>query len=227
MSAQLHRNLRRGKPADWVVPVYCATLDEFLDFHNWGEIIGILFLEVDKLNLSVDTSDPKLKWSVYSGFLQQQIEKLKPFFEVSFGATRFVFSTEGFAINGTPITPALWEEFLQILVVMYSLDLEALRPAPAGDDNVAELRARMARTRETVNRVKAKEGRAVTIDSLIDGVCGQDPSLNFLNIFELTYYQFSKTLESIHKSEDFHFAMSALMNGADPKKVKPKHWSEG
>ena len=88
------------------------------------------------------------------------------------------------------------------------------------------MKARLQQTRDAVRRVKEKEGKVQTIEGMIIGLCGRDPSLNFLNVFELNYYQFIHTVQSVNSVDDFEFSMNALLQGADPKKVKPKHWTE-
>lgn len=222
----MKRKLLLNKPLDWVVPVRCATLEQFLELNNWAEVLGVLFVDIDKLDLKIDTSNPRVKWLVYCQCLTELRDKIDKFLTITFGDVPIEISASGMTINGELITPLFWQQFLDMVVEMYRLDWEVLRPTKPTNSKVAEMKARLQQTRDAVRRVKEKEGKVQTVEGMIIGLCGRDPSLNFLNVFELNYYQFIHTIQSVNSVDDFEFSMNALLQGADPKKVKPKHWTE-
>lgn len=217
--------LLRNKPVEWLIPIYCLKLDEWLDLPNWGEIIGILFIDLDNLKLSIDISDPRIKWLVYLNCLNTHKAQIQSFLEQTFKQPIYI-DESSLRIGTQTIEPLLWEQFLRILSEIYQLDWEALRPPKATNNKVEEMRKRLAATKAAVQKAKERQGKAITIESMITGICAKDPSLNFLNIYELNYYQFMKTAQAIHKVDDYETSIQSLLAGADPKKVKPRHWME-
>lgn len=225
METQIQRLLLRGEHIPWSIPMQCLQLGEWLDIPNWGEIVGILFIDLDNIGLSVDISDPRIRWLVYLNCLNAHKNKIIPFLERTFSA-KINLTEYQFIIGNYIVEPLPWEQALRLLAEMYQLDWDTLRPPKATNSKVEEMRKRLAETKAAVQKAKMKQGKAITVESMIVGICAKDPSLNFLNIYELTYYQFMKTVHGIHKVDDYDTSIQSLLAGADPKKVKPKHWME-
>lgn len=98
---------------------------------------------------------------------------------------------------------------------------EAIKPDPHLHPKI---RAMQAKARER-DRVKAKqEARKCGYSTMILACCCSDIGITPLNVGELSYAGMNALLKMKNQKNRYDFALSQLLAGADPKKVKPKDW---
>lgn len=93
-------------------------------------------------------------------------------------------------------------------------------PHPNEDPRVKAIKAK-ARYRD---KIKAKQGKNLTLDTILASICCMDLGLNPLNIGELSYAAIPALMARYQEKEKYGLDIDSLLAGADSKKVKPKYW---
>ena len=93
-------------------------------------------------------------------------------------------------------------------------------PDPNEDPRIKRIKAK-ARYRD---RVKAKQGKTLSFETLLTSICCMNMGINPLNIGELSYAAISKLIERYEAQESYHLSIDSILAGADSNKVKPKYW---
>lgn len=96
----------------------------------------------------------------------------------------------------------------------------AVLPDENEDPRIKRIKAK-ARYRD---RVKAKEGKTLSFETLLTSICCMNMGLNPLNIGELSYAAIPKLIARYEAQESYHLSIDSILAGADSKKVKPKYW---
>ena len=93
-------------------------------------------------------------------------------------------------------------------------------PNPNEDPRVKAIKAK-ARYRD---KVKAKKGQGLSLQSTLSSICCMGIGITPLNIGELSYAIIPVLMETYQAKEKYELDTDCLLAGADAKKIKPKYW---
>ena len=99
-------------------------------------------------------------------------------------------------------------------------DKEIEPPRPDEDPRVKAIKAK-ARYRD---RIKAKQGKGLKIESIIASISCMQIGLSPLNIGELSYAAIPILMSVYQGKEKYQIDIDSLLAGADSKKIKPEYW---
>ena len=104
-------------------------------------------------------------------------------------------------------------------------DLPVPEPVPENESPMArKFRLRREQVAEVKRKQAQKNGEAVSlIDSISTLVCF-NVGVTFENVGDLTMYQFKNLLTRAQAKYKYDLDIRMIAAGADPKKIKPKHW---
>ena len=222
--------LLRGKPIriDFfsIIPL---TLDQIFEMGepNYQRALSALFFDVSKIDLSESPELEQLdKFLLFSLVLQQeevirtQIHKsLKLFTNIDFNFSDGVFMHEG-----NILTEEHWVSLRKILGFQNNVKEDFQEKAYNPKSKRAqEMQRKIEETRKQVQKIKEKQDKTPHLCDLISGLCAKHPSINLINVWNLTYYQFVDQLERLQIVEEYEFALSSLLAAVDSKKVKIRH----
>ena len=124
------------------------------------------------------------------------------------------------------IDEKVWENLKLILAFQNKIKYspEELNYNPIGARAKA-MQAKIEETRRQVQELKSKQNDIPSLSDLVSGLSAKHPSINLLNVWNLTYYQFVDQLERLQIVEEYEFALRSILAGADAKKLKTKHWT--
>ena len=116
-----------------------------------------------------------------------------------------------------------FEDFQNILRAQNQLPVP--EPIP---ENESEMAKKFRLRREQLAEVKRKQalrnGEAISLmDSISTHICF-NVGVTFDNVGELTMYQFKDLLTRAQAKYKYDLDIRMIAAGADPKKIKPKHW---
>ena len=83
-----------------------------------------------------------------------------------------------------------------------------------------------------VNELKEKKARyqnkkpESNINEVISAVCAKHPSINVLNVGELTIYQLFNQFQRLNAIDQYDININSMMHGAESKDITLTHWSE-
>lgn len=84
-------------------------------------------------------------------------------------------------------------------------------------------RAMLAKARLR-DRIKAKSGKGISLETSIKAICCMGIGLTPLNIGELSIAAISDIMDVYQKKEKYELDIQSLLAGASSKKIKPKYW---
>lgn len=93
-------------------------------------------------------------------------------------------------------------------------------PNPNEDPRIKRIKAK-ARYRD---KIKAKQGKGLSLSATLVSICCMNFGLNPLNIGELSYAALSPLIRYYQEKEKYEIDIKSLLAGADSKKIKPKYW---
>ena len=93
-------------------------------------------------------------------------------------------------------------------------------PNPNEDPRVKRIKAK-ARYRD---KIKAKKGLGISLQTTLSSICCMGIGINPLNIGELSYAIIPVLMETYQAKEKYQLDTDCLLAGADAKKIKPKYW---
>lgn len=93
-------------------------------------------------------------------------------------------------------------------------------PDPNEDPRVKKIKAK-ARYRD---RIKAKKGMGLKLESCIASICCMGIGITPLNIGEMSYASVNTLIRTYQEKEKYEIDIRSLQAGADSKKIKPKYW---
>lgn len=116
-----------------------------------------------------------------------------------------------------------FEDFQNILRAQNKLPVP--EPIPKDESPMArKFRLRREQVAEVKRKQALKNGESVSLlDSISTLICF-DIGVNFQNVGNLTMYQFKELLARAQMKYKYDLDIRMIAAGADPKKIKPKHW---
>ena len=93
-------------------------------------------------------------------------------------------------------------------------------PNPDEDPRVKAIKAK-ARYRD---KIKAKQGKNLSLSSILASICCMNIGITPLNVGELSYAAVPLLMGTYQAKEKYELDIQSLLAGADSKKVKPEYW---
>lgn len=223
----------RGSPIpNGFMKVRSLSLGEIFDYGEteFQRLLSLFFFDVGTIDFGdrVELQDIK-KFVLFCIILQQEKDMRKQIQEGLrlFTGLDFDF-IEGLFIYDDKyvIDEAVWENLKLILAFQNKIKYnpEELNYNPIGARAKA-MQAKIEETRRQVQELKNKQNDIPSLSDLVSGLSAKHPSINLLNVWNLTYYQFVDQLERLQIVEEYEFALRSILAGADAKKLKIKHWT--
>ena len=70
----------------------------------------------------------------------------------------------------------------------------------------------------------AQKGNGITLPDIISSLCVYGIGYDIFNVWDLTIYQIYEIFEKVQAKDEYEHNYSALLAGADSKKIKLKNW---
>lgn len=99
-------------------------------------------------------------------------------------------------------------------------DAQIEPPNPNEDPRVKRIKAK-ARYRD---KVKAKQGLGIRLNTTLASICCMGLGITPLNIGEMSYAAVGPLMRTYQEKEKYEIDVRSLQAGADSKKIKPKYW---
>lgn len=119
-------------------------------------------------------------------------------------------------------------DFRSIIQHLYWMPIDEVYEINSNDDErTRELKRKLQRGKEAVDKVKAKskqDGDGTSIVDIIASLPIKVGSLNILNVWDLSYYAFYDQLKRYNLSEQYDTNVRAALAGAKIESKKLKHW---
>jgi hypothetical protein len=71
---------------------------------------------------------------------------------------------------------------------------------------------------------KFYEGNDIDMNDIISAICSKHPSINSLNVGDLTMYQLIDTYKRLSLIDEYDNTMNAMVHGASGENTELKHW---
>lgn len=98
------------------------------------------------------------------------------------------------------------------------------KPEEAPNPNLHPKIRRMKALARYRDKIKAKKGGGISLETTLVSICCMGIGITPLNIGELSYASLSDIIETYQKKEKYQIDIDSLLAGADSKKIKPKYW---
>jgi len=92
------------------------------------------------------------------------------------------------------------------------------------DPNMHPKKKEMLAKARLRDRIKAKSGKGISLETSIKAICCMGIGLTPLNIGELSVAAISDIMNIYQKKEKYDLDIRSLLAGASSKKIKPKYW---
>lgn len=106
-------------------------------------------------------------------------------------------------------------------IVRQACGMPVIEPPDLNEDPRIKAIKAKARYRD---KIKAKHGGGLSLNTTLASICCMGFGLNPLNIGELSYAVIPLLIQTYQEKEKYELDISSLLAGADSKKVKPKYW---
>lgn len=115
-----------------------------------------------------------------------------------------------------------------ILMINKMYDVEEEREINSPNEALKQkfIKARL-KLREAKRRQREKDsqkGDGITLPDIVSALCSYGIGYTMFNVWDLTIYQLYEQFERIQAKEEYEHNYSALLAGADSKKIKLKNW---
>ena len=115
-----------------------------------------------------------------------------------------------------------------ILMINKMYDVEEEREINSPNEALKQkfIKARL-KLREAKRRQREKDsqkGDGITLPDIVSALCTYGIGYTMFNVWDLTIYQLYEQFERISAKEEYEHNYSALLAGADSKKIKLKNW---
>lgn len=205
--------------------LYPLTLNKIaqIGIENYNKYMGVLCISKEEIEEMVKVSVEPFEFiyqnAVYNEEFQQQIiNALSLFLHEDINMV-----SEGFSVGDSGlIHVSNFNFFIEILMMqncIKSKDSNEKYP----NDKVKEYMQRIKALKEKYQ--KNYGGGGVDITDIISSVSAKHPSLNLLNVGEMTIYQVYDQYKRLNKIDEYEISLNSLMHGAAKEDVQLSHWS--
>ena len=116
-----------------------------------------------------------------------------------------------------------FEDFQNIIRAQHKLPVP--EPIPVNENPMArKFRLRREQLAEVKRKEAMRNGETVSLTDSIETLICFNVGINYDNVGDLTMYQFKSILSRAQAKYKYDLDIRMIAAGADPKKIKPKHW---
>ena len=201
-----------------------------LNEKRYQEVLGAIFFDVNKLDLSQTPELQQLdKFSLFSLLVAQDNEIRERVIQglLWFLGRQFEVVEAKIVSEDLVLDEDLWKQLKTVIAWQNKIEYD---PSEEPEYNPAnhkalELQRKLEENKRQVAEIKKRKNQDPGLCDLVSGLSSKHPSINLLNVWDLTYYQFVDQLSRLQIVEAYEFALSSLLAGADSKKLTITHWT--
>lgn len=221
----------------WIYPLHVKNIFG-MGNNRYSTLLGILCLDIQevqkemtKLNIAPEKM-PKSAFEYLMGqasvdrtFLVELSEAFSTFIREK---VHFLFEAKEILIGDgfkerRVLNEENFEDFQNIVRAQNCLPVP--EPIPLNESPMArKFRLRREQVKEAKRKQAAKSGEETSwTDSITTLIC-LNVGVNYSNVGDLTIYQFRNLFTRAQMKYKYDLDIRMIAAGADPKKIKPKHW---
>lgn len=236
MSELLHSKLLADIPIEvqGLGKIYSPKLKDIANIGEdiYNQYLSILLFDIKHLKNDIDSKDFEeleklhpletisLKAYYDENFRDLFLEALSFFFYEKANYYNGVFYFDGDRVLN-------YENFEQVIYLIKYINLITTdKPSEVkyANDKAKEIAEKIKIAQEKVNKVKAKQGVALSLFDLISAFSANSYSINLMTVWDMTIYQFNDQFKRMQLIEEYDINIRSLLAGADPKRVEINHW---
>lgn len=109
--------------------------------------------------------------------------------------------------------------------IRIAMGKEEVLPAPPDESPlVHRIKVAARRRARLAEKSKEKDGKGLSLTTILGAICCMGIGLTPLNIGEISYASIDVLMKLYQQKEKYQTDIDSLMAGANPKKVHPKYW---
>lgn len=198
---------------------------------QYQQYLNILCFDIDDLEFEkevpkdITTYDILISNCVYSvEFKNKVISALSFFFdeEVQFIDKHYIFYLGKFQEERF-IYRDNFNEIKEVLAIQNSIHKRKSDYNPA-NSKAQEIAERLKKAKEKINKLKAKNEEELSLSDLISAFAFYNHSVDITKVWNFTIYQFNDQFKRMQLVEKYDLDVQQILQGADPNKVKIKHF---
>jgi len=237
----LKLNLLRGTKAKvrlgeeiYFTPV---DLDFIVDYgyEQFMKDINVFFLDLNKLKLNFNSSGDMEEFTPFQIFLwllkkgedelvSEWKKNILSFLKI-LTKKDWEYKNAFFFCGDFVLTEDIWFLIRKVLAEELGVKLELEDDYNFANERAKQFKEKRKAAEEEVQRIKSKKESESDFFDLVSGVASRANSLNIVNIWELSMFQFTQEMKRLNLSETYDFNLRAIIAGADSKKIKVQHWT--
>ena len=221
----------------WIYPL---TIKEIIGMEqdNYNRYVSYLCADIRDIQKEMkkeEISDEQIPDTAFDYLMQQSkvdrtffVELQKAFSTFIREKVHFLFDQNIICIGADfkkekTLTRDNFEDFQNVLRAQNKLPVP--EPIPKNESPMAKkFRLRREQVSEAKRKQAMKNGENVSLFDSISTLMCLNPGITFKNIGDLTIYQFRELLVREQAKYKYDLDIRMIAAGADPKKIKPKHW---
>jgi len=216
--------------------IYPLLLDEILikiGISDYNEFLGLLCCNKEDLIANIENEDilDEITPYLYVQTLCKSKEKVMKLILLgleSFLKQKISYTNFGFMIGEfNPDKPEYliinednFDELAKVLKIQNCLNSKVNKPKNSFEKKLEEMRKKYNKCFNN----KEKNVDDNNLNDIISAVCAKHPSINLLNIGNLTIYQLIDQFKRLNAIDTYHININSLIHGAS-KDESLKHWS--
>lgn len=234
---ELEMNLLFGNPItiDSLGSITTPKINEILNigFSKYNQTVGILCVTSEDI---IEMLDVKTEETIepfdficancLNGSEQVQIQ-IMSVLELLFNDS-IVFYGDSFLIgdakNERILNKSNYNIFIDALKKINCMDSENKNNPTPKNKAEKEMLEKLKELRKKYAKYK-NNSETISMTDIISAVCAKHPSINLLNVGNLTIYQLINQYKRIEFIDQYFINIKSLLAGADSKEIKMKHWS--
>ena len=94
----------------------------------------------------------------------------------------------------------------------------------AANEKAKQIAENIRKAKEKINKLKNKNNEQLTLFDLISSYASNGNNTNIIDVWEMNIFQFNNQFQRMQMVEEYEINIQSLLHGADPNKVKIKHY---
>ena len=226
-----------GKPflLEGIGHLHVLKINEILDigFEKYNQILSLLCISKEEICKVLKLNDID-EVNSFEFLLYNCLASGSDFRDNMFDALRILFkenisiSEEGVFFIGDI------EENRVLHKLNYNYFIDILKYQNCINTNKEEIKVKSKndKVKEYLEKLKKEKQKhdkkfnnETQLTDIISSVCAKHPSINLLNVGNMTIYQIINQYKRLNYIDDYFMSIDSLMNGAKKEDVDLKHWS--
>lgn len=151
------------------------------------------------------------------------IEALKLFL----GADEITYVDGELYVDKTKMTIELYHQILEVIKIQNMHKTDKSDNFNPKNERVRLLKEKMMKNKLRIQELKKNsdsDAEELSFVDLISILSSNANGINIFNVFDLNIFQFNDQFNRMKLLDDYEVNIQSLLHGADPQKIKLKHW---